>query len=173
MKNIKDFDNFAGQDGCLIIDGLNASVSGGKVTLGTGGLGIYPGATYSQIIVKTDDITIEKSDGGDLQVKNPVPDPEDEDALANDGDVLTYSDTDGIVWAAPQGGGGGDPLPDDVVWTIKTGLTPDYPQKTDVKIECYITGFENGKAKLSWVWKLKPDASGSFEGSTQSGAFDW
>lgn len=25
----------------------------------------------------------------------------------------------------------------------------------------------------SWIWKVKPDGSGTFEGPVQSGAFDW
>lgn len=107
MKNIKDFDNFCEDDGFLIIYGIDESKPGGKVVLGSGGLTIYPADTedegsYSELIINTDDTTIKNHDGV-LAVENPLPDPTEQEA--EDGYVLTYSDTDGIVWAAPQGGG--------------------------------------------------------------------
>lgn len=42
---------------------------------------------------------------GEIDIINPVPDPNDENHPAQAGDVLTYNGDD-IVWAAPQGGGG-------------------------------------------------------------------
>lgn len=191
---IKEYDDFAGTNGYLIVDGLDDQTPGGKKLLSEiGGSNVpnYPTDVATNEF-KRYNLTV-YNNAGDLDVEweekvnydvakngglasdsggNTISFSIDTGA-ANDDDVLTYNGTtEEVEWTAPAGGGG-DPLPDDVVWSIKDGVTPKYPQKTDGNIECYITGFENGKAKLSWIWKLKPDTSGSFEGSIQSGAFDW
>lgn len=190
---IKAYNDFAGQDGYLIVDGLDDQTPGGKKLLSElGGSNVpnYP-TDVATADTKRYNLTV-YNQAGDLQVEweeDTYYDVANNGGLAiesggntisfsidtydaNDGDVLTYNRTaNQVEWTAPTGGG--NPLPDDVVWSIKSGKTPEYPEKTDVNIECYITGFENGKAKLSWIWKLNPDASGAFEGSIQSGAFDW
>lgn len=149
-----------------------AEPSGGKEYQGMAPISITGYSTPTvELNYSTDDFDIDLTETpNQLKLVRPVPST----LAANDGDVLTIDDhvAGSLTWTTP-GGGGGDPLPDDVVWTIKSGITPEYPQKTGGNIECYITGFENGKAKLSWVWKLTPDGSGSFEGPVQSGAFEW
>lgn len=194
MKEIKEFKDFEGQDGYLIIDGLDEQTPGGKKLLSELGGSNVP--NYPTDVATSDTKRYNLSvhnQAGDLQVEweeDTYYDVSNKGGLvkgsagntisfsiytgnAHDGDVLTYNGTkDDVEWTEPAGGGS-NPLPDDVVWTIKSGLTPEYPEKTDAKIECYITGIEDGKAKLSWIWKVKPDGSGTFEGPVQSGAFDW
>ena len=70
-------------------------------------------ASLSTVDVSVDNTTVRK-----LKVANPVPPTTN----ASDGNVLTYKDSDGIVWAAPQGGGGSDPFADIGEWD--DGKTP-------------------------------------------------
>lgn len=132
---IKEYDDFAGQDGYVIIDGLNDQTPGGKKLLSEisgisesdliGALeGISPcfdnentvlqggdsagtrhpiSLRFDNTLTTVDDTAKPQGTSKILSVKNPVPSTTN----ANNGDVLTYSDTDGIVWYAPQGGGGG------------------------------------------------------------------
>lgn len=133
MKNIKDFDTFSGTDGYLIVDGTDENTPGGKKLLSEisgGGItesdlidaleeisprfdnhntvlqGGESAGTRSPISLRFDntltalnDSSYPQSTSKILSVKNPVPST----TTASDGDVLTYSDTDGVVWAAPQG----------------------------------------------------------------------
>jgi len=60
----------------------------------------------------TVDVSVDNTTVRKLKVANPVPPTTD----ASDGNVLTYKDSDGIVWAPAQGGGGGGlPDPSDLV----------------------------------------------------------
>lgn len=81
-------------------------------------------ASDGKLTVDTDD-TLTIAEVGYLSetrykvgVTNAVPPTTD----ASDGDVLTYKDSDGIVWDAPQGGGGGNPY-------TKVSVTPGSPYK--------------------------------------------
>ena len=70
---------------------------------GSGGLDINTDSTLTKIYYENDKGELLSTD---LSVAVPVPDPTDVEAPATNGDVLTYdSDSDKIVWAAPQGGG--------------------------------------------------------------------
>ena len=63
MKNIKDFDDFAGQDGYVIVDGTDANTPGGKKLLSTIGGG-SAGMTMGETIAVTNDMIITPQ-GGD------------------------------------------------------------------------------------------------------------
>lgn len=151
MKNIKDFDTFSGTDGYLIVDGTNENTPGGKKLLSdivginksdlidalkeisprfdnhntvlqggeSAGTRSPISLRFDDTLIAVDDTSYPQSTSKILSVKNPVAPT----TRANDGDVLTYSDTDGIVWAAPQGGGGGNPFSIDemLTWKNKTG----------------------------------------------------
>ena len=130
LRENVDFDNFESGDKILtnknfsssqflFVDGNNELVgvdeSSGGLHYDTRREGIFvnvDGNTIEEIFktlcVKYDGDTIVENGNG-LEVANPVPDTYNN---ANDGDVLTYNaQSDEIVWAAPQGGGGGSSLP--------------------------------------------------------------
>lgn len=145
MKNIKDFDTFSGTDGYLIVDGTDENTPGGKKLLSdivginesdlidvleeisprfdnhntvlqggeSAGTRSPISLRFDDTLIAVDDTSYPQSTSKILSVKNPVAPT----TRANDGDVLTYSDTDGIVWSAPAGGGGGNPY-------TKVSVTP-------------------------------------------------
>ena len=137
-KPIKEYEDFSGEAGYLIVDSLTNETSGGKLKVPN-----YVGVTDGYVLTKTsnsgtdevvwaqvessgitnavspliipagyndkielqyDSNTLDVNGSNELTVKDPIPDT----TGANDGDVLTYDSSDGIVWAAPQGGGGGN-----------------------------------------------------------------
>ena len=64
MKEIKEFENFEGQDGYLIVDGLDAETPGGKIKVPN-----YSGVTDGYVLTKTttdgtDDIVWSAPQGG-------------------------------------------------------------------------------------------------------------
>ena len=131
---IKEYDDFAGQDGYVIVDGIDAQTPGGKKLLSeigsisesdlidaleeisprfddnntvlqggdSAGVRSPISLRFDNTLTAVDDTSNPQSTSKILSVKNPVPPTTN----ANAGDVLTYSDTDDIVWSAPQGGGG-------------------------------------------------------------------
>lgn len=149
---IKEYGDFAGQDGYLIIDGLDEQTPGGKKLLSElGGSNVpnYPTdvatsdtkryhlKVYNQagdLQVKWDDETyydvannggLAKASGGNT-ISFSI-----DTGDANDGDVLTYSG-DNIVWTAPAGG---------------TSL-PDTP--SDYTSKSYVLGFNKSTGELAW-----------------------
>lgn len=72
-------------------------------------------ASLATVDVSVDNTTVRK-----LKVANPVPPT----TSASDGYVLTYNDSDGIVWAPAQGGGGGggNPFSIDEMLTWKNNM---------------------------------------------------
>ena len=125
-KAIKEYNEFAGQDGYVIVDGLDDQTPGGKKVLSElGGSNVpnYP-TDVATADTKRYNLTV-YNHAGDLQVEweeDTYYDVADDGGLAiesggntisfsidtydaNDGDVLTFDEsTDSVVWSAPAGG---------------------------------------------------------------------
>lgn len=131
MKNIKDFNTFSGTDGYLIVDGTTSATPGGKKLLSeivgkyeteddvldlleeitpkttsvlNGGCSLGVNAPLDISFDETLSAVLDSNNHKRLSVTNPLPST----TTAEDGYVLTYTDTDGIAWAAPAGGGTSD-----------------------------------------------------------------
>ena len=101
-------------------------------------------ASLATVDVSVDNTTVRK-----LKVANPVPPTTN----ASDGNVLTYKDSDGIVWAPAQGGGGAG-LPDlsqligqETEWSASTELG------REIKLFCDITS--DGDKKIVSATNLR------------------
>jgi hypothetical protein len=128
---IKSYDDFAGQDGYLIVDGLDDQTPGGKKLLSelcgsnvpnyptdvaTNDTKRYNLTVYNQAgdlqVVWEDETYYDVANNGGLAKDsggNTISFSIDTDD-ANDGDVLTFDEsTDSVVWSAPAGG---DIVPD-------------------------------------------------------------
>lgn len=103
-------------------------------------------ASLATVDVSVDNTTVRK-----LKVANPVPPTTN----ASDGNVLTYKDSDGIVWAPAQGGGGGGAgLPDlsqligqETEWSAST------ESGREIKLFCDITS--DGDKKIVSATNLR------------------
>lgn len=105
-----------------------------------------------------------------VSVTNAVPPTTD----ASDGDVLTYKDSDGIVWAPAQGGGGTSGIvanADVSDWKHDGAVPSDYTNCGAASLvpEYTVTGTT---ARVEWKWKFAPNDSAGWSGTVQSGSFE-
>lgn len=134
-KPIKEYEDFSGEAGYLIVDSLTNETSGGKLKVPN-----YVGVTDGYVLTKTSNDNTDEVVWAQVEssgITNPVyplvrptgynekiellydstldlndshqltvKDPIPDTTSANDGDVLTIVSNGDIGWAAPQGGGG-------------------------------------------------------------------
>lgn len=103
--------------------GIRVVPDKGIMITSSGGVGInFTGASDGKVLTahETEDTDEDNNPIYDVEWKSIEGVPPT--SGASDGDVLTYKDSDGIVWAPAQGGGGSDPFSDLGEWD--DGKTP-------------------------------------------------